>query len=96
MVGNNRLLTLLATLLRSCWAFFQLPFPGTNVSIGSLIILPVVVSIVVAFIRIFFGVGSFAELGSNVRSFSASGQALRHKQSAQNFVNRSVWGKPRS
>lgn len=42
------------------WNFFRLPFPGTNISIGSILFLPMVVSIAVAFLRNLFGIGGFA------------------------------------
>lgn len=42
------------------WNFFRLPFPGTRIAIGSILFLPMVVTLAIAFLRNLFGIGGFA------------------------------------
>lgn len=65
---QNRLLTLLQIFLGELWSFFRLPFPGTNVSIGAILFLPMVISLALAVIRHLFGIGGFAQVGSTAKS----------------------------
>lgn len=74
---ENRLLYMLQFMLTQVWQFFQLPFPGTNVSIGALCIFPVVVSITIAFFRSLFGLGGFASVGEHIRLTSSTAKVDR-------------------
>lgn len=65
----NRLFTLLQTFLGALWNFFRLPFPATNIPIGALLFLPMVISLALALFRNLFGVGGFAQIGSTKASY---------------------------
>lgn len=83
---QNRLLYLLQFMLRECWKFFRLPFPGTNVSIGAIMFLPMVVSLAVATIRHLFGIGGFGNVGSTAnshRNATARGVKARKAEKGQ-------------
>lgn len=66
----NRLITLIQTMLSLCWNFFRLKFPGTNVTFGALLFLPMIVMIAVAFFRHMFGVGGFGSVSKGANSIS--------------------------
>lgn len=66
----NRLITLIQHVLGLCWNFFRLPFPGTNVSFGALLFLPMIAMIAVAFFRHIFGVGGFGSISKGTNSIS--------------------------
>lgn len=68
----NRLLTLLQHVLGLCWNFFRLPFPGTNVSFGAILFLPMIAMISVAFFRHIFGVGGFATISKSTSAINRS------------------------
>ena len=55
-------------MLTQLWQFFRLPFPGTNVAIGALLFLPMVVSVAIAFLKNLFGIGGFAQIGNTAHS----------------------------
>lgn len=91
----NRLLVFTQTFLSSLWKFFQLPFPFTNVSIGAIVIFPVVVSIVLGLFRNLFGVGGFAQLSDTVRNTSSLARVDRlntkyDNSQANRFVKRGM------
>lgn len=74
---ENRLLYLTKFMLEQAWRFLRLPFPGTNVSIGAILFLPMFVGLAVALLRTLFGVGGFAQVGSTVRSYRSYRDSTR-------------------
>ena len=74
---QNRLLYLLSHFLGLVWNFFRLPFPGTNVAIGAILFLPMVVTIVLAFFRHVFGLSGFGTIPDHIRSTSSTGRSQR-------------------
>ena len=65
---QNRLLYLIQTILVQCWQFLRLPFPGTNVSIGALLALPVIVGFAMRFIKNITGVGGVGGATNTISS----------------------------
>lgn len=91
----NRLLTITQTFLSLLWKFFQLPFPGTNVSVGALLAFPVVVAFTLAFIRSLFGVGGFAQISGSIKDTSSLSRVDRlntkyDNSQAKRFVKRGL------
>jgi len=70
---QNRLLYLIQTILVQCWQFLRLPFPGTNVSIGSLIVLPVIVGFAMRFIKNITGVGGVGGASDAINTIRKKG-----------------------
>lgn len=66
---QNRLLYLVQFVLTQVWQFLKLPFPGTDVPVGALIVMPTVVGFAVRFIRNISGVGGLGQSVSSVRSY---------------------------
>lgn len=62
---TNRLLYLVWFLLDQVWQFMKLNFPGTDISIGALIVMPTVVGFAVRFLRNIIGVGG---VGGSIKS----------------------------
>lgn len=79
-----RLLTLTQNFLSQMWQFLRLPFPGTDVPIGAILFLPMVVSVVLGFFRNMFGIGEFTDL-SKV-PFIMAGGIRRIKSRSYNRV----------
>lgn len=84
-MAQNRLLTLISHFLSQIWQFFRIPFPTTQVPIGAILFLPMVVAVALAFFRHMFGIGNFADL-SKV-PFMAVGKVNRIKQSRYDAVS---------
>lgn len=87
----NRLLTLISVVLAQVWKFFQLPFPGTDISIAALLFFPMVVSLTLALIRSLFGVGGFAQVPSAMQMTSSTAKvdrlnAKQTEREARRFV----------
>lgn len=62
---TNRLLYLTQYMLSQVWQFMKLPFPGTDIPVGALIVFPTVVGFAVRFLRNVFGVGGVGSATSN-------------------------------
>ena len=63
------------------WNFFRLPFPGTRISIGSILFLPMVVGVAIAFLRTLFGVGGFGTF---------SRERIAHRQASERGNRRKI------
>lgn len=62
---TNRLLYFVWFMLDQVWQFMKLNFPGTDISIGALLVMPTIVGFAVRFLRNIIGVGG---VGSSVKS----------------------------
>ena len=78
----NRLFTLLQTFLSAIWNLFRIPFPTTNIPIGALLFLPMVISLALAIFRNLFGISGFAQLSGlqgSYRNAYKRGQITKKK-----------------
>lgn len=65
---TNRLLYLTQYVLSQVWLFMKIPFPGTDIPVGALLVFPTVVGFAVRFLRNMFGVGGVGDIPSVAKS----------------------------
>lgn len=60
--------TFLGQYMSILWQFFRLPFPGTDVSIGALMFLPLVISLSIKLVSSIMGVGGAGQVSGTLKS----------------------------
>lgn len=60
--------TFLGQYMAILWRFFRLPFPGTDVSIGALMFLPLVISLSIKLVSSIMGVGGAGQVSGTLKS----------------------------
>lgn len=67
-------------MLAQVWQFMKLPFPGTDIPVGALLVMPTIVGFAVRFIKNITGVGGLGDISQAIKMQSGIGISNRIEQ----------------